>query len=391
MSWTAAHLADLVDAKPGFACGEDALDGVFQFRMNNVTTEGTLDLSRRRRVSANSRKLDSFLLQPSDVLFNATNSPELVGKTAFFPGLEEPATYSNHFLRLRPTVAIDGRYLARWLTWQYQRKTFMGLCRQWVNQASVSREALLNLIIPLPPPPEQRRIAAILDQADALRAKRRAGLAELDTLAQSVFIEMFGNSATNPKGFPLGTLGDVAAFVGGGTPSRAVPEYFSGSICWATSKDMKSRFLDDTQEHVTVAAVQASATKVVPPGTVLVVVKSKVLMHRLPVAISRVDTCFGQDLKGIVVDETCLASYVATALRMNASWLLKRARGINTEGLTLDHLRLFPLLLPSKSKQQDFARFADQQELLHQRMSASVDELAALFAALQQRAFQGEL
>ena len=69
MSWTAAHLADLVDAKPGFACGEDVLDGVFQFRMNNVTTDGTLDLSRRRRVPANSRKLDTFLLQPSDVLF----------------------------------------------------------------------------------------------------------------------------------------------------------------------------------------------------------------------------------------------------------------------------------------------------------------------------------
>jgi len=154
---------------------------------------------------------------------------------------------------------------------------------------------------------------------------------------------------------------------------------------------MKARFLDDTQEHVTPAAVQASATKVVPAGTILVVVKSKVLMHRLPVAISRVDTCFGQDLKGILVDETCLSSYVATALRVNASWLLKRARGINTEGLTLDHLRRFPLLLPSKSKQQDFARFANENEVLHQRMSSSIVELDGLFASLQHRAFRGEL
>jgi len=154
---------------------------------------------------------------------------------------------------------------------------------------------------------------------------------------------------------------------------------------------MKTRFLDDTQEHVTTAAVQASATKVVPAGTILVVVKSKVLMHRLPVAISRVETCFGQDLKGIVVDETCDPSYVATAIRMNADWLLERARGINTEGLTLDHLRRFPLLLPSKSEQQDFARVLDQHELVHQRMSVSSDELDNLFASVRDRAFRGEL
>ena len=56
--------------------------------------------------------------------------------------------------------------------------------------------------IPLPPLPEQRRIAEILDKADALRAKRRAALAQLDTLTQSIFLDMFGDPATNPKGWP---------------------------------------------------------------------------------------------------------------------------------------------------------------------------------------------
>jgi type I restriction enzyme S subunit len=248
-----------------------------------------------------------------------------------------------------------------------------------------------NITVPLPDLPEQRRVANILDLADALRVKGRAALDSIDSLTGSVFTNLFGNSTTNSKGFPVATLGDVATFVGGGTPSRAVPEYFTGSTCWATSKDIKGRFLDDTQEHVTAAAVEASATKVVPAGTILVVVKSKVLMHRLPVAITRVETCFGQDIKGIVVDETCLPTYVATSLRMNATWLLKRARGINTEGLTLDHLRRFPILLPSQSMQHDFACVADQQEMLRQRISASIEKLNTLFASLQHRAFRGEL
>ncbi len=200
----------LADATPGFACGEDVEDGVFQFRMNNITTEGQIDLTKRRRVPGDYRNIDRFHVQPGDVLFNATNSPDLVGKTAYFPGLEEPAVFSNHFLRLRPQDGlIDGRYLTRWLNLQFLHGRFKGMCRQWVNQATVGRDALLSLRIPLPPLPEQRRIAEILDKADALRAKRRAALAQLDILTQSIFLDMFGDPATNPKGVRKAALGDL--------------------------------------------------------------------------------------------------------------------------------------------------------------------------------------
>jgi type I restriction enzyme S subunit len=294
--------------------------------------------------------------------------------------LEHPLGFGStefHVVRAHPEQ-VNPRYLVHFLRQESVRRNGEARMTGSAGQRRVPKVFISELEVPLPPLSEQRRIADILDRTDTLRAKRRVALAELDILTESIFLEMFGNSETNSKGFPLGTLGDVATFVGGGTPSRAVPEYFTGSLCWATSKDMKARFLDDTQEHVTPVAVQSSATKLVPPGTILVVVKSKVLMHRLPVAVSRVETCFGQDLKGIVVDDSCTSSYVATALRVNQDWLLSRARGINTEGLTLDHLRRFPLLLPSKSKQRDFAHRADQQELVHQRMSASLNQLAPM-------------
>ena len=67
---------------------------------------------------------------------------------------------------------------------------------------SIDIELLEHFRLPLPPLPEQRRIAAILDKADELRAKRRAALAQLDGLAQSVFVEMFGDPISNPKGWP---------------------------------------------------------------------------------------------------------------------------------------------------------------------------------------------
>ena len=64
-------------------------------------------------------------------------------------------------------------------------------------------------MIPLPPLAEQRRIAEVLDRAEALRAKRRAALAQLDSLTQSLFLDLFGDPATNPKGMADAALGDT--------------------------------------------------------------------------------------------------------------------------------------------------------------------------------------
>lgn len=245
--------------------------------------------------------------------------------------------------------------------------------------------------IPLPPLAEQRRIAEVLDGAEALRTKRRSALAQLDTLTQSIFLDLFGDPSINPKGLNKSVLGDVATFVGGGTPSRARPEYFTGSICWATSKDMRCEYLDDTEEHITQQAVEDSATKIVPAGAILVVVKSKILAHHLPVAVARVRTCFGQDLKGIILNDGFEVSFVATSIRLGKKWLLERARGINTEGLTLDHLRAFPMLTPSAIVQRDFSRYVAEVEKLRAAHRASLSKLDALFAVLQHRAFRGEL
>jgi type I restriction enzyme S subunit len=169
------------------------------------------------------------------------------------------------------------------------------------------------------------------------------------------------------------------------------PEYFDGNICWATSKDMKHKFLDDTQEHITPEAIERSATKLVPPGTILVVVKSKVLAHSLPVALSRVPTCFGQDLKGLQPLVGWDPTYVATSLRLASRWLLERARGVNTEGLTLEHLKAVPLIDAPKADQDHFAETMSRVEHLRSMQESQSREESDLIASLQQRAFRGEL
>ena len=88
------------------------------------------------------------------------------------------------------------------------------------TRSRISRGNLSKVEIPLPPLPEQRRIATILDQADALRAKRREALAQLGSLTQSIFIEMFGDIATNSKHWDIKTLSEVTKFENGDRSSN---------------------------------------------------------------------------------------------------------------------------------------------------------------------------
>ncbi|MBF0426290.1 MAG: restriction endonuclease subunit S [Magnetococcales bacterium] len=204
-------LSDVItSAQPGFASGENTSDGVAQIRMNNIGIDGSLNWNQVRRVPATDRQLQRLALREGDVLFNLTNSPDLVGKSAIFQPIGEPVVFSNHFLRLRTdNKRLDPRYLARWLTSQWQHRVFHGLCTRWVNQASVRKDDLLALQIPLPPLPEQKRIAAILDKADAIRRKRRQALGLADQFLRAVFLEMFGDPVTNPKGWPFKKFSDV--------------------------------------------------------------------------------------------------------------------------------------------------------------------------------------
>jgi len=294
-----------------------------------------------------------------------------------------PLLLDNNAMGATPGPGIDSTYLFHFLS-----SIDLYPLAQSTTVPSLRKSDLARIPIPLPPIEEQRRIAAVLDAADALRAKRRQALAKLDTLTQAIFIDMFGDPLAEDPGRELGEL---VRFVGGGTPSKAVPEYFEGDICWATSKDMRGRFLDNTIDHITSEAVASSATKLVPPGTVLVVVKSKVLAHRLPVTISRVPTCFGQDLKGLLPHDGVTSEFVANCLRASASWLLRQARGVNTEGLTLEQLRRTPVPRATRTEIGHFTVTIKAVEVRRNDVAESLEQLNTLFASLQQRAFRGEL
>ncbi len=392
----------LIEVSPGFACGDDAADGVFQFRMNNITTEGQLDLSKKRRVPRDSRNIDRYLVESGDVLFNATNSPDLVGKTAYFPGFEEPAVFSNHFLRLRPDAdRLDGRFLSRWLNVQFQRGRFKGMCRQWVNQATVNRDALLAMQIRLPPLPEQRRIAGILNKADALRAKRRAALAQLDTLIQSIFLDMFGDPVINPMKWEMRSIGDLAVEKPNNGIFRRNPEYSESldsglPVVWVAELFRGTRI--DVSESRRLEANQAEIEKYgLLPGDLLFCRSSLKLD-----GIAYNNVFLGEPEQALFECHLIRVSlrtdvvnpmFLNLQLRSGPMRAVLKSKSKTATMTTIDQKALSSVgvVVPPIGLQNRFAAIVEsiEQQKAHQR--AHLAEIDTLFASLQYRAFRGEL
>jgi type I restriction enzyme S subunit len=173
--WQWAKLSGLIaNAQSGFACGQRDPEGVIQLRMNNVDTRGNFIWDDYIRVPAEKEVIEQYKLIEEDVLFNNTNSVELVGKSAFFTGFSEPVVYSNHFTRLRPKrEVLLPDFLSAWLNQQWQQGVFANICNRWIGQSAVKPTKLLSLDFPLPSLTDQKRIVKILNEQMAAVEKAR--------------------------------------------------------------------------------------------------------------------------------------------------------------------------------------------------------------------------
>ena len=119
-------------------------------------------------------------------------------------------------------------------------------------------------------------------------------------------------------------LKSAGTWSGGGTPSKANPDFWdNGEIPWVSPKDMKTSELNDSQDKITAKAVEASPAKLVPAGSVLMVVRSGILAHTFPVAIAKIDVTLNQDMKAITPKPGIRPEFLAHQLRALSTLILK--------------------------------------------------------------------
>jgi type I restriction enzyme S subunit len=250
-----------------------------------------------------------------------------------------------------------------------------------------------KIVVPLPPLAEQRRIAEVLDRAEALRAKRRAALAQLDSLTQSLFLDLFGDPVLNQKKWPNPTLGGLLTF------QQYGPRFFNESY---SAEGIRIVRITDLNEA---GNLDFSA---MPRLTVSDEDREKYSLRSGDVIFARTGATVGKVALMQPNDPPCIAGAYFITMRFEKTLnpvyaravltapsvraiVAKRSRQAAQQNFSGPGLRQLPMPLPPIELQREFARRVTAVEKLKTAQRASLAELDALFATLQHRAFRGEL
>ena len=245
--------------------------------------------------------------------------------------------------------------------------------------------------IPLPPLAEQRRIAEVLDRAEALRAKRRAALAQLDSLTQSIFLDLFGDPATNPKGWPEEAESASLLEAITASASRRASELLRRCPYRIRFDRRRSRHCDGTSRYLNdVLRSGYVANRSLRRGLLCITIgvniaKEPECSHATPDFLTALSLS-RQTHREFAVRPIVHVTYPFSRSRIKIVAPNRR----RNEHAKLDSLRM-TVPLPPIELQREFARRVRAVEKLKTAQRASLAELDALFASLQHRAFRGEL
>jgi restriction endonuclease S subunit len=166
-----------------------------------------------------------------------------------------------------------------------------------------------------------------------------------------------------PEHWEVAPLKYFANFYGGGTPSKENLAFWNGDIPWVSPKDMKSDFITDSEDHITPAALESSATNLIDAGAVLVVVRSGILKHTIPVAINKVPVTLNQDMKAIILNEKVTAEYLTYFIRgLQIALLFEWCKvGVTVESIEHEYLANSPFIIPPLAEQRAIASYLDRE------------------------------
>lgn len=159
-------------------------------RMNNITYGGKLDLNDLKYIDIDDDELEKCIVKRGDVLFNRTNSIELIGKTCIFE-LEEPMVIAGYIIRVRLKNNILPVYLSTFLNSSYGKTLLRGIAKGAVNQANINAQELKSIKIHVPPIELQNEFAEFVKKVDSIRSKMEASLSELEENFNSLMQKAF--------------------------------------------------------------------------------------------------------------------------------------------------------------------------------------------------------
>jgi type I restriction enzyme, S subunit len=257
-------------------------------------------------------------------------------------------------------------------------------------RGKLTKAILEQLGIPLPPLPEQKKIAHILSTVQRAIEEQERIIQTTTELKKALMQKLFTEGLRNepqkqteigpvPKSWEVVKLSSVCSFQSGGTPSKQNPEFWEGTIPWVSPKDMKRPRLTDVKDHISQEALE-SGSKLAPAGSVLVVVRGMILAKTVPVALAEVPMAINQDMKAIVPGTKLRSDFLLYALETLRGALFKKVgrAGHGTATLMSSEIANFKIPLPDLKTQEEVATSIhnlERKNELHQRKLADFQDL----------------
>lgn len=231
--------------------------------------------------------------------------------------------------------------------------------RYWISRYS-------QIEIPIPPLPIQQEIVRILDTFTELTANLQT---ELDVRKkQYAYYRDCLLNFEGVDGVEWKKLGEVCDFIGGGTPSKNIKQFYEGDIRWATVSDMNSSLIEDTLFHITKDAVEKSSTKIIKADTVII--STHVGVGK--VCIIKYDTAINQDLKAVIPIIEMNNKYLFYWFQSKADYLLSKARGGTVQGISLGFVKNMDIPIPPLPEQRRIVAILDHFETLVNDLSVGL-------------------
>ncbi|HEX2081396.1 MAG TPA: restriction endonuclease subunit S [Longimicrobium sp.] len=340
----------------------------------------------RKLTEAGLRSCAAMVLPAGSVLFSSRAPIGHVAVTA------RPMATNQGFKSFVPKPElVHAKFLYYWLR---MNRPYLESLGNGATFKEVSKAVISQVEIPLPPLPEQWHIVEVLDRADALRTKRRAALAELDGLTRSLFLDMFGDPAGNPRGWPVRSLaslvrrGDKINYgvvqpgndVENGVPLIRVSDLADGRVSHVALK----RIAPAVEAAYKRSRLRGDEILVSCVGSIGVVAVADVSVSGFNIAraIARIPIADA-------TDRIFISAYLNTDFVQR--YFTNELRTVSQPTLNIKQLSETAVLFPSDDQRGEFARRVQAIDQLKAAQRASLAELDALFASLQHRAFRGEL
>ena len=353
------------------------------------STEQSVDGSWRihdpalRKLTAHDRL--EVVLEEGDLVVTKSSGSELhIGKTSYVDKKVASVRpcFSNFMQRLRLDVNCVSRVYWYFMNSPACRQQFVFLSSTTTGLGNLNGGIIGAIGAPVAPADEQQAIVDFLDREtvkiDALVEKKHR-LIELLQEKRTALITHAVTKGLDPnvpmKDSGIEWLGQIPAhwavrklkhsgrLLGGGTPSKAERSYWEGDIPWVSPKDMHTWQILDAEDHITEQAVTESATEVVPPGSLLVVVRSGILRHTIPVAVNRCSVALNQDMKALVTSEPDVVHYYMYVVAGKQQELLVewRSEGATVESLRFEWLAGCGFPFPRREERVAIADFLDRE------------------------------